>query len=391
MAFEDTFTRADADTLGSPWTHLDGQSLGSKFGVRSGEARFLGPLDSAPVWSLGQYYSTQFATVDVGSTDMAVEWNVTAPSAGGSLYLPFRYALGTSPRWTDNTLGLYATSANVTQLILATPTTTLDTINASGWRTGDTIRVEAVGTSISVYRNGTLIGGGVSSECLGNTRAGFGGNATSDRPMYARTTGTGNKWTVVDAGTDIQTVEWEWSALNKPATYHLFRFKDASNLWILQQVSTNSFELWQFNAGVWVLRAAATTTGPSPGDVLRVEAGASAIVVKVNGTTIITYSTPAPGSAFSKAGLAGGSAATATKWTRFKLNSFETTFDVDAGALPAPWTTIAGTWTVAATNAWTGTPRTSNLDFYHWTRFWCSPWPLARGYRNIGMVRGARG
>ena len=47
LAFEDTFTRADADTLGSPWTHLDGQSLGSKFGVRSGEARFLGPLDSA--------------------------------------------------------------------------------------------------------------------------------------------------------------------------------------------------------------------------------------------------------------------------------------------------------------------------------------------------------
>ena len=286
MAFEDSFTRADADTLGSPWTHLDGQSLGSKFGVRSGEARYLGPLDTAPAYvSGGKYYSTQLATVDVGSADMAVEWNLKGPAAGGTIYLPFRYATGTGPQYIDNTLGLYSTTADPDTLYLIAGTSTaLGSTTTSGWRTGDTIRAEAVGTAIKIYIGGVLKISATSSVGSSNTRAGFGGNATTNWTdgKAAYHAGSGIGAATVDTGSNIQTVEWEWSALAKGASYQIFRYTDINNFWLVAGTggSATTMYLFQRSGGTDYVRSTATGVTWGPGYTLRVEAGSSNIVVK---------------------------------------------------------------------------------------------------------------
>lgn len=401
MAFEDTFTRADADTLGSPWTHLDGQSLGSKFGVRSGEARYLGPLDTAPAGS-SPYYSTQLATVDVGSADMAVEWNVKGPAAGGVIYLPFRYATGTSPTWTNNTLGLYATMSNPNTLYLfAGDSTNLGSFTVSGWRTGDTIRVEAVGTAIKVFIAGTLVISATSSLGLSNTRAGIGGAATTNYTDNgaAYHSGSGEGAATVDAATALQTCEWEWSALpSRGPTYHVFRYHDANNYWIVSGTgsSTSTIYLYQKTGGAWFQRGP-TGTGTiwAPGDTLRVEAAASSITVKINGTTKISYSTTAPASGHTRAGIGGNMSDATLKgavWSKFTVNSFTDAFVRPyANTLGTPWVSHAGTWgTGTKPWSWTTHDRPEELDYARWTRFYCSPWPLARGYRNLGLTRGAR-
>lgn len=402
MAFEDSFTRADADSLGSPWVHLDGHSLGAKFGVRSGEARFLGPLDTAPTLSSPDYFSTQLVTVDVGSADMAVEWNVEGPASGGALYLPFRYATGTAPRYNSNTLGLYSTRANPDTLyLLAGSSTVLGSFTVPGWRTGDTIRVEAVGTAIAVYIDGVLKISATSSVGSSNTRAGFGGNATTNYTDNgaAYHSGSGIGAATVDVSTALQTCEWEWSALpSRGPTYHVFRYQDANNYWFVSGTgsSTSTIYLFQKSGGTNSLRGTGTGTTWAPGDTLRVEAAASSITVKINGTTKISYSTTAPASGHTRAGIGGNMSDATLKgavWSKFTVNSFTDAFVRPyADTLGSPWVSHAGTWgTGSKPWSWTDYYRPEELDYARWTRFWCSPWPLARGCRNIGMVRGARG
>lgn len=399
MAFEDTFSRADADSLGSPWTHLDGQSLGSKFGVRSGEARYLGPLDTAPAGS-SPYYSTQLTTMDVGSADMAVEWSVKGPAAGGALYLPFRYATGTGPEYVDDSLGLYSTSTNPDKLYLVAGTSTaLGSTTTSGWRAGDTIRAEAVGTAIKIYIDGVLKISATSSVGSSNTRAGFGGNAATNwtDTKAAYHSGSGIGAATVDTGSNIQTVEWEWSALAKGASYQIFRYTDANNMWLVAGTggAPGTVYLFQQTGGTWYVRSTVTGVTWGPGYTLRVEAGSSNIVVKSGSTTIITYTVSASGG--TRAGIGGnmsdGNMPT-TRWTRFKAASFEDEFDREyADTLGSPWTTHAGVWGTGAKDyTWLGidTFRPDMLDHLRLDRFWCSPWPLSSGFRNLGLTRGAR-
>lgn len=392
MAFEDTFTRADADTLGSPWVHLDGQSLGSKFGIRSGEARYLGPLDTAPALSGSDYYSTQLVTVDVGSADMAVEWNVEGPSSGGVLYLPFRYATGTSPTWLNNTLGLYATGSDPGKLyLLAGDSTNLGSFTVSGWRSGDTIRAEAVGTAIKIYIGGVLKLSATSSVGLSNTRAGIGGHAGSvfvDQYAMFR---SGSAIATVDLGTDIQTVEWDLAAsVNYGMFFDIFRYKDANNFWFVCGSSSDHTKMYLFRrlGGTDTLMATASGVTWGPGHDVRVEAGASSIIVKLDGVTKITHSTTAPGSAWSRAGMLSGDAR--NRFERFAGNAFTDNFTREyASTLGSPWT--ESSWGIGYTlSRWSGVSRDGLLDYARWTRFWCSPWPLNRGFRNLGLTRGAR-
>jgi hypothetical protein len=405
MAFEDTFSRADANTLGSPWVHLDGNSLGSAFGIASNEARYLGPMDTAPIWggSGSNYYSTQLATVDVGSADMAVEWNVEGPATGGALYLPFRYAAGTSPTWLNNSLHLGTTSASANRLYLFAPSAGVvgPMVDVPGWRTGDTIRVEAVGTAIKVYVGGTLVMTRSTSECLSNTRAGIGGTATTNYTDNgaAYHSGSGEGAATVDAGTALQTCEWEWSALpSRGPTYHVFRYQDANNYWIVSGTgsSTSTIYLYQNTGGAWFQRGP-TGTGTiwAPGDTLRVEAAASSITVKINGATKISYSTTAPASGHTRAGIGGNMSDATLKgavWSKFTVNSFTDAFVRPyANTLGTPWVSHAGTWgTGTKPWSWTTHDRLEELDYARWTRFYCSPWPLNRGFRNLGLTRGAR-
>lgn len=392
MAFEDTFSRADADTLGSPWTHLDGQSLGSKFGVRSGEARYLGPLDTAPAGSSPNYYSTQLATVDVGSADMAVEWNLKGPSAGGTLWLPFRYATGTSPEYVQSSLGLYSTSSDPDKLYLfAGLSTVLGSTTTSGWRTGDTIRAEAVGTAIKIYIGGVLKISATSSVGASNTRAGFGGAAGTgfvDRTAMFR---SGSAIATVDLGTDIQTCEWDIAAsVNYGTFYCVFRYKDANNYWAIWGQSSDHTKMWvgKVVGGSWTTLGAATGVTWGPGHDVRVEAGSSNVTVKLDGSTKISVSTAAPGSSWSGAGMFSGDAR--NRFASFAGNSFTDDFTREyADTLGSPWT--ESVWGVGYKTAlWGGEDRDWMLDYLRLDRFWCSPWPLSSGFRNLGLTRGAR-
>lgn len=161
--FTDNFTRTDAITLGDPWVaHL------GTWGITSNQGYVTAANNLEPT-----------ASVDVGSADMIVEWELSVTSHG-YVYYPFRMADGSNYLFITNSAVFpnriflfHRTGGSNTQIGGFT--------TVAGWAAADnTIRVEAEGTEIRIYINGLLV----------DTRTGITQHQTATRAGLAGFTGT---------------------------------------------------------------------------------------------------------------------------------------------------------------------------------------------------------
>ena len=393
MIFIDTFDRSDNPAaLGAPWTTHAGQ-----FGVVSSEGRYTDELyyPGKPGWPGGALPRVPVAaTVDVGSSDMAVEWDST-PAAGGH-YRLFRFA---AP---DSSLLVGESSGDRDLIILeeVTPTgnTLIESTSSPGWQ-AKRVRVEAVGSTITVLVDGVEVISAFSTYNLTATRAGIGGNATGWDPLavtdtFARAdastlgapwtshtgtwgiasgeakyvSGSGIGFATVDLGSPVQELEWDWSALAKGPSYQVFRYTDQSNCWFVSGTGDTPTTLYLFRraGGTDTIKATATGVTWGPGDTLRVEAGESSIKVWSGSTLVIDHAASVDRGPF--AGI-GGNMSDAnmptTRWSRFAGQGVDTELSLQGEPGGGPW-----------------------LDDIQWTRFACSEWPLRRrGRRGFGLIR----
>lgn len=170
--FIDDFTRANGP-IGAPWT-----SHAGTWSINGNRA--------AVTASNGTEVST---SVDVGSADMAVEWELTTLPSPGRLYFPVRvvdasnYLFFTNSVLDPNRIFCYhRTSGGNNQLG--------SFVTVSGWLANNTtIRVEAEGTTLRLYSDGNLI----------DTRTGITQHQTATRAGLAG---------FRDAGATIQNARW---------------------------------------------------------------------------------------------------------------------------------------------------------------------------------------
>ena len=392
MILTDTFDRADADSLGSPWVDVAGD-----WGVRSNNGRYIGGLEypGSPGWPGGLAPSVDVASlVDVGSADMAVEWDLT-PGSPHARRL-FRASSATnglaiaSQLESPDTLAIYRLDDSPYANSLER------SISAPGWQS-ERVRVECVGSTVSVYVAGDLVGSPTITAKATLTKAGIGGNAIgwdptgafsdsftrsdastlgspwtahagtwgidSNRAKYVSGTGTGAA--TVDLGSPIQTVEWTWSALAKGPSFHIFRFSGPTNFWFVAGTGSSATTLYLFQRSGVTDHLWATATGVTwgPGSTLRVEAGASDIKVYSGGTLVITH-TVSPGYG-SRAGIGGNmddANLATTRWSSFSGEGVDT--DAAIGGSTGPW-----------------------LNDLDWTRFYCSPWPIPNRGWSVGFLK----
>ena len=396
MAFEDTFTRADnALTLGSPWIvqpAVDANGpIASAFGIESNQAAYTGFRTTEPEYLMGDYWATVSAVVDVGSADMVVEWDLSTTSNVG-FYLPFRCA---GPMDTLMIVGRLLDSSKLAVHEFSPDGTSnsLGVSTVSGWR-DKRVRVEAVGSAITVKVDGTPVASYTSTHNLSVPYAGISGDAISlgGRGQWSSGYPSGGEVSAtVDLGSPIQTCEWEFDSDSAGYTYHVFRYVDDNNYWFVYRPtgSPTTLDLYQRVSGANSRVARATGVSWPNGSVVRVEASSTNIVIKIDGSTVITYTTAA-GSG-DRAGLGGYTASGMFgQWTRFYGHgsiTYETYFDrVPGTGLGPEWSTPSATWT---TSKRAPTPSEYSIAWTRWTRFYCSQWPLG-GFRNLGLTRGAR-
>jgi len=380
VIFTDTFDRADnLSSLGSPWTTHAGQ-----FGVVSSDGRYTGELYYLQKAGWASIVPVA-ATVDVESSDMAVEWD--AGLVSGHHWRVFRFAS------TNSTLLIGADSSAPNDIFLMERTgpgfdSPIGAGFSPGWQS-KRVRVEALGSSISVYVDGVLTLSGTSSYNSSATRAGIGGNAIGWQPTGAFTdtfgradsSSLGSPWVVgagtwgiessrakyvsgvgigaatVDLGSPIQNCEWEWTALAKGPSYNIFRYSDPSNFYLVSGTGANPSTVYLFRQSAGSSTVLATATGVTwgPGATLRVEAGESSIKVWTGSTLVFDYSTPVDiyGSAAGIGGNMSDPLMVNTRWSRFYGNGVDTDSSLQSGGSTGPW-----------------------LNDFHWTRFHSSPWPV---------------
>ena len=158
----DTFTRSDADDLGANWTEVKGG-----FQIVSNAVQMWGDagVDSYAFYDAVAFPNDHYSKakiVALGASDSVagVAVRMTGTAAGGNLacYVGFVDAAGTTASihwWNSGTYQAQLTSFGVT------------------FTAGDTLELRAVGTTISLYINGSLAGSTTDSN-LASGSAGLG-------------------------------------------------------------------------------------------------------------------------------------------------------------------------------------------------------------------------
>jgi hypothetical protein len=167
-AFSDDFTRADASTLGSPWTEHAGD-----WGILSNRGRCTSDSGNSDdlVW----------ATVDGGRPTQLVEWEMTDWQKG-PVYLVFRFVD------TDNLWFLAGTNNDEETLFVFRRLAGVESMEAIAtgvtWGAGYRLSVVTTPSRIRVYVDNTEVNDlNVASSVHGAaTRAGLGGTARSSPP-----------------------------------------------------------------------------------------------------------------------------------------------------------------------------------------------------------------
>ena len=398
MAFLDEFDRADGP-IGAPWS----VDVGS-FAVTSSEAAYTGaytyPVDTE--WSDFPTHIERTATVDVGSANMVCEWDF---SRNSTLYMAcvFRYVssghmLRLAGSITDPDLMMLHKIDAVGGNVL------LWSGYVTGWQT-HRIRIVADGTSITCWTNDVWRFAVTSSAYQTATRAGIGvvgvgwmPDSFSDSFSGSSLGGSwdvvgGSRWNVgggvatadvhpsdagfagaalVDVGSPQQVVEWVLSGVTGPKNgiYLVFRAVNGGNYWFVtgSSLGPNHIGVYRRAGDTNTLMSSwVTSTAWGTGQTIRVEAGPSNVVVKINGTTVITIP-----------------AGTSDPWPRVGIGGW---FSPSVGNLPsAQFASIDATAAVSnfqvlsasshGVGPWGGVGR--------WSRFWCSP--IRRPRTSVGIL-----
>lgn len=163
----DNFTRANASTLGSNYTPC-GQGSGPYDGMSISSNTAIGAtgLSTMSAWTANTFHNDQYSKATYFS------------AAVGSKYLQVAVRL-TGAGATLNGYQITTDSANwFLSKITAAGTATNLTTGTSAMTAGDTLEIKAVGTTISAYHNGTLLGS-VTDSSYASGSAGIGGYQTS--------------------------------------------------------------------------------------------------------------------------------------------------------------------------------------------------------------------
>lgn len=155
---QDTFTRADATTLGTTevggfaWTAVAGT-----WGITSNQAA-VKTTSSGP----------DKAVIDVGITSYTVQ--ATMPAVGN-------YTTGITFRYTDTSnfwnLGVASSSSVTLMKKIAGTNTTIATLSGLTIAAGDTLKVTVSGNTITGYYNGTQVGQTTSTDLSASTKVGM--------------------------------------------------------------------------------------------------------------------------------------------------------------------------------------------------------------------------
>lgn len=162
----DNFNRANANPIGSPWTTASGEAA---MQIVSNSATFVTNTDSGCyhstiVWPNDQYSQAKLTISGTLGTQQGAVLKVRqAPAARTSYQLEVDHAA-------TNNVFLDRIVAGVFTTLTGFPLTV-------AWTDGDTWELRALGTTISVYRNGVLVGSATDGNITSGS-PGFGYSST---------------------------------------------------------------------------------------------------------------------------------------------------------------------------------------------------------------------
>jgi hypothetical protein len=162
----DNFTRADGNDLGTAW---DVQTGNTRFGIASNRAApsALGSdcaeNNNSATWPNDQYSKATIGSLTGGGNGTGSGIGVTCRAASGANTM-YRAVGGTTPAGSE-----------VGKSVAGSFTALFG--NATTWAAGDVIEIRAVGTTISLYRNGSLVQSTTDSS-IASGRPGVGYSST---------------------------------------------------------------------------------------------------------------------------------------------------------------------------------------------------------------------
>jgi hypothetical protein len=197
----DTFDRANANPIGSPWTTASGESamqIVSNACTPSTLANDCAAYHSTIAWPADQYSKAKLS--------------VTGTAGGKSgPTLKVRQASGARTCYQLEVDHAATANVNVDKVVAGAFTSLTGFPLTLAWTDGDTWELRAIGTTISVYRNGVLVGSAVDSASpitSGNPGIGYSSTETS---------ASIDNWEGGDfAGATPVTIPLNWALKKKP-------------------------------------------------------------------------------------------------------------------------------------------------------------------------------
>lgn len=314
----DTFTRADnASSLGTADTGQAWTAHAGTWGITGGQATAFSGVDIS-------------ATVDAGSADVDVSVTLAALQGGGGEYS------GLTLRYVDanNRIRLYLNGGTGSAIVARYRIAGVQSdITLGGtWAAGDVLRAVVVGSSLAVYRNGTLVGTRGDAPHVTATRHGlhaesYGGGirfddfsvktATTITDTFTRadnasslgSTDTGQAWTVlsgtwgiasnrasntppgganvvavVDGGSANQVVQARIYTVNAG---YVYRAIDDANHFMVSVNSSGNGTIYRKTAGGYTVLGGITASAAA-GSLWQVEVVGSQHRYYVNGTFLVS-------------------------------------------------------------------------------------------------------
>jgi hypothetical protein len=197
----DNFDRANANPIGAPWTTASGLSamqIAGNVCTPSSLAADCGADYTGVTWPADHYSKAKLS--------------VTGTSGGGSgACLSVRSASGARTLYRLEVDHAATNNVAVEKYVTGTPSALIGPLTLA-WTDGDTWELRAQGTTISVYRNGVLVGSATDSSSpllTGNPGIGYSSSETA---------ASINDWEGGDfAGASAVRIPLNWALKTKPA------------------------------------------------------------------------------------------------------------------------------------------------------------------------------
>ena len=182
MAVTDDFNRADSTDLGVNWSNRKGGS--TAFGISTNRCSINVNQDSASFYNAASFATDQYSEMALSSlsgtsnqTGLGVCVRCDTTNLGGGATYVNMYTC------VVNT----AASNNVTLAKWVADSYTMLAQRTQAWSDGDVLRLEATGSTLKIYRNGSQLGADVTDSALA-----IGGAGVAHVASFA--TGFGDNW-----------------------------------------------------------------------------------------------------------------------------------------------------------------------------------------------------